>query len=618
MSKISRASRTAFLNLSQLEERDTPSTIQWVNRGTPALDTDGYNAAFGAQATTARAVTDAAILAWQNAIASFNYANVALNDTFRLTVSADPTDKGNGAAAGATAFDPAGKPTAGTVTMGVGEDGKGGGWFFDPNPADVNANFQGGLVAAGGGFVATASPQGPAVELGDYFSVVAIEITHALGFGTSQDFNASPLFTKTTIADVVNSPGTLYRYNGPSVRALFTSDNGNTTDTGSPIHIALPNAAHTSTDAQNVVYTGLVDTGNASYSGGRRYLPSETDALVLKDIFGFTPNANITRFGPGNAAQAGTGLAVAAPGPGGGTGLVVQVAKTGQTIEAISPYGTDFHGGFSAVLANDRGTTIVATAPGPGGGPQIEVFDAKTGVLLRSFFAYEPEFRDGVNVVLGDVNGDSVPDIITAPMAGGGPRVRAFDGRTGVVIRDFFAFDPSFRGGVNVTFSQINLDVNDGEDGSWIVVGAGPGGGPHVKVFGADTGNLLRSFFAYEPSFHGGVNVALGDVFGVSQVNIITAPGAGGGPLVRVYDAFGATTDLLEEFLAGSASSRDGLHIAAGIDITGNGTADILTAPASGSGNSVRVYDGATHDLLSEYQPFGPTATGGIFIGDLG
>ena len=57
---------------------------------------------------------------------------------------------------------------------------------------------------------------------------------------------------------------------------------------------------------------------------------------------------------------------------------------------------------------------------------------------------------------------------------------------------------------------------------------------------------------------------------------------------------------------------------AAGIDITGNGTADILVAPASGTGNSIRVYDGATHDLLSEYQPFGPTATGGIFVGDLG
>ena len=64
-------------------------------------------------------------LAWQNAIASFNYADGSLNDTFRLTLSADPTDRGNGVAAGATAFDAAGKPTAGVVTMGVGEDGKG-------------------------------------------------------------------------------------------------------------------------------------------------------------------------------------------------------------------------------------------------------------------------------------------------------------------------------------------------------------------------------------------------------------------------------------------------------------------------------------------------------------
>ena len=533
-------------------------------------------------------------------------------------MSADPTNQGNGAAAGATGFDDAGKPTSGNVSMGVGGDGKGGGWFFDPNPADLNANFQGGVPADGGGFVASASPQGPAADYGDYFSVVAVEVTHALGFGTSTDFNKSPLFTKTAIADVVNAPGTLFRFNGPSVRALFTSDNGNKTDFGYPLHTALPNAAHTSTDAQNNAYTGLVDTANASYNFGRRYLPSQTDALVLKDVFGFSINPNPQRFGPGNAAQAGTGLVVAAPGPGGGTGLKIQVAKTGQTVETIAPYGADFTGGFQAALANDRGTMIVATAPGPGGGPHVEVFDAKTGAVRLSFFAYEPDFRGGVNVTLGDVNGDGVPDIITAPMSGGGPRVRVFDGRTGAVLKDFFAYDPAFRGGVSVAFSHVNADTSDGEDGSWIVTGAGAGGGPHVEVFGAETGKLLRSFFAYDPGFLGGVNVAAADFFGNGQIGLLTAPGAGGGQLVRVFDAYGPTTDLLEQFLADDGSSRAGLRVAAGIDVTGNGTADIIAAPASGSAGTVRVYDGATHELLSEYQPFGPSAPGGIFVGDLG
>ena len=36
--------------------------------------------------------------------------------------------------------------------------------------------------------------------------------------------------------------------------------------------------------------------------------------------------------------------------------------------------------------------------------------------------------------------------------------------------------------------------------------GAGPGGAPHVRVFRTD-GTIVGSFYAYEESFNGGVNV---------------------------------------------------------------------------------------------------------------
>ena len=45
-----------------------------------------------------------------------------------------------------------------------------------------------------------------------------------------------------------------------------------------------------------------------------------------------------------------------------------------------------------------------------------------------------------------------------------------------------------------------------------LAVGADAGGGPQVNVYDADSGTALFAFFAYDPSFTGGVRVALGDV----------------------------------------------------------------------------------------------------------
>ncbi len=56
-------------------------------------------------------------------------------------------------------------------------------------------------------------------------------------------------------------------------------------------------------------------------------------------------------------------------------------------------------------------------------------------------------------------------------------------------------------------------DVN-GDGRADIVTGAGPGGGPHVRVFSGVDLAVLASFFAYDPGFHGGVSVAAGDING--------------------------------------------------------------------------------------------------------
>ncbi len=67
----------------------------------------------------------------------------------------------------------------------------------------------------------------------------------------------------------------------------------------------------------------------------------------------------------------------------------------------------------------------------------------------------------------------------------------------------FFAYDSNFKGGVNISAADINKDGL-----AEIVTGAGAGGGPHVRAFNME-GELVNSFYAYDRSFSGGVNVGI-------------------------------------------------------------------------------------------------------------
>ena len=138
--------------------------------------------------------------------------------------------------------------------------------------------------------------------------------------------------------------------------------------------------------------------------------------------------------------------------------------------------------------------------------------------------------------------------------AGGGPRVKTFNGSNLNVINDFFAFAPSFLGGVYVSAGKFGTNTLDS-----IVVGQGAGGQPLVSIFDQNA-NLLQSFLAYESGFTGGVRVATGITSSTSNsVDIITGPGIGGSPNVRSFSSSGAPAIL--DFQAYSIDFSGGVFV---------------------------------------------------------
>ena len=220
-------------------------------------------------------------------------------------------------------------------------------------------------------------------------------------------------------------------------------------------------------------------------------------------------------------------------------------------------YDPSFLGGVRVATGdiNGDGTPDIITGAAAGGS-HVKVFDGTSGELLRSFFSF-PGFLGGVTVATGDISGDGHDDIIVGAGAGSsGGHVKVFDGVSNTELRSFLAF-PGFTGGVFVAAGDVNGDAR--ED---IISGAGAGGGPHVKVFDGQTHRELQSFFAYDPTFLGGVRVAAGDVNGDGFSDIITGAGPGGGPHVKVFD--GTTGAEHHSFFAFEPDFDDGVFVTGG------------------------------------------------------
>jgi hypothetical protein len=285
---------------------------------------------------------------------------------------------------------------------------------------------------------------------------------------------------------------------------------------------------------------------------------------------------------------------------GAGPGGVPQVNvynTDGSLLRSFLAYEATFRGGVNVATADvtNDGVPDTITAPGFGGGPVIRIWDGMTGAMVRQFNAYAPAFRGGVNISTGLENADAIPDIVTGAGRTGGPHVKAFDANGNTLV-SFLAYDPSFTGGVSVAGGP-----------QLIITGAGVGGGPHVKSFNALTGALQTSFFAYATSYTGGVNVAYNSVNGT----VLTAPKSGMAPLVRSFFLAGVPAF---QFLAYSSNFTGGVNLAV-LPIGPGGTNSIITGPGPGGGPDVRVWSDNGATIQREFLAFDPAFLGGVLVG---
>ena len=371
--------------------------------------------------------------------------------------------------------------------------------------------------------------------------------------------------------------------------------------------------------AFSVSYAGFVNSEDASVLGGSLTFTTTATAASPAGSYPVTPggltadNYAITFVNGTLTVTVAPTVALYAVGSGpGGAPLVNVYNPDGSLVLSFDAYDASFRGGVFVAVGdvNGDGVPDIITGAGAGGGPHVKVFDGAALMnghvtVLDSFFAYDATFTGGVRVAAGDVNNDGKADIVTGAGPGGGPHVKVFSGADLSVVDSFYAFGPTFTGGVSVAAGDVN-----GDGKADIITGAGPGGGPHVKVFSGADLSVLDSFFAFDGSFHGGVTVAAGDVNGDGKADIVTGAGPGGGPHVKVFNAIDLS--VLDSFYAYSPTFVGGVNVAAA-DL--NGIEDIITGAGPGGGPHVKVFDGTTLALLDSFYADDPTFLGGVFVG---
>jgi hypothetical protein len=172
------------------------------------------------------------------------------------------------------------------------------------------------------------------------------------------------------------------------------------------------------------------------------------------------------------------------------------------------------------------------------------------GALLASFFAFDPTYLGGVRVASGDLNGDGRADVIVASAVNVN-HIKAFSGNDFTLLLSFII--PSTSHGLSVAAGDLN---NDGR--AEIITGTNPAGGSsRVRILDGQNGSEITSFEAF-PGFLGGVNVSALDRNNDGRSEIVAAVASGTSSHVKVFNP-----DLLlvDSFFSKLASDR-GLLVA--------------------------------------------------------
>ncbi len=199
--------------------------------------------------------------------------------------------------------------------------------------------------------------------------------------------------------------------------------------------------------------------------------------------------------------------------------------------------------------------------------------------------------------------------IVAGAAPGTLPIFRIIDPTSLKVRREILAFARSDRHGVNVAVGDL-----DGDHQPDVVVGTGAGSSPQVKLFTAQ-GNLVASFQPYPTNSTSGVAVALGDINADGRDELLTIPAKGPAQLrAFTYDRSTKKITQLAQTFVFDRSQQNGFTLAMG-DLNVDGRSDVIVAPrTNGASVSVLKFANQQFTTVTVFKPFNRVFSSGLTV----
>jgi hypothetical protein len=129
-----------------------------------------------------------------------------------------------------------------------------------------------------------------------------------------------------------------------------------------------------------------------------------------------------------------------------------------------------------------------------------------------------------------------------------------------------------------------------------------------VKIFDRD-GTLVASFLAYDSAFHGGVRVAVGDINNDGVNEVITAPGAGTAPVIKVFSRRGR--EIVDSFKALDGKFTGGVYVSA-LNWDGLNGDEVVVSVGAGGGPQIEIYNPNNARRMTNFFAYDTQFHGGV------